>query len=636
MTVEPRAVERETPAPQVTAPLGDFLVVFSPPGEARRYGRESLHAGWPAAGGIVMAPRLVADGPRVSARASGSARVVQDPEWDGVLLHHAIPAPAGGGEVTDGLGAALDEAARVAGCGPLAGLRGKFAGVFWNRAEARLVAVTDAFRFYPLYYTTLAGGIALATDLRLLRAVLEAEGGAEIDVHALYHHLNFSYIPTPHTIYRRVRKVAPGTRLEFRAGRVTLERYWRPGYPEDLEGPEPELTARLKSAIVDSVQRHRPGGEGWGTFLSGGTDSSSVTGILARQDPGRRVASFSIGFGEAEFDEMEYARLAARAFGTDAHFGQVGAGDALAVLDRLVDAYDEPFGNSSAVPTYYCARMARGAGVDTLVAGDGGDEIFGGNERYAKDRVFQWFHDLPGFLRHPARRVGQALAVLDWRPTNKLANFVRRGSLPNPDRFYTDDSFASDYFDELLSGELRAELVPEESLDVVRMIYRDARAPSELHRLMYIDLQMAIADNDLTKVNRAARAAGVAVVYPFLDPGLVDFTGRIPAGWKVRGLKKRYLFKQAMADVLPVEIRQKKKQGFGLPVGEWFRHHRGFGDLVGDLLLSERARQRGYFNQAFIRRLVDRHRRGAWDHTQEIWLLLMLELWHRRFVDGSR
>ena len=636
MTMSLEAATRTTPAaePLAIPPIGDFLLVFSPRGEARRYGQAAAGLAWPATGGGRTPGRVVVDEPGVHGAVSGAARHVEHGHWRGMVLHHPVPAPAAGAAVGAPLGSALRETAQATGCHGLEALHGKYAAVFWEPRQGRLLAVTDGFRFYPLYYAGLRAGLAVATDLRLLRAVLAVDGGAEIDLHALYHHLNFSYIPTPHTIYRQVRKLPPGTRLEYGGGEVHLHRYWRPAYPEDLDGTEDALAARLRDAVVETVQRHRPGETAWGTFLSGGTDSSSVTGILARQEPDERVASFSIGFEEAEFDEMEYARIAARAFGTDAHFGRVGADDALSALDVLVEAYDEPFGNSSAVPTFYCSRMAREAGVTTLVAGDGGDEIFGGNERYAKDKVFQWFHGLPGVVRGPARLVGEGLAVLDWRPTNKVANFVRRGSLPNPDRFYTDDSFASDYFEQLLSADLRAEVAPQESLEVVRRVYAEAGARSELHRLMYIDLQMAIADNDLTKVNRAARAAGVAVVYPFLDAGLVDFTGRIPAAWKVRGLRKRYLFKRAMADVLPLEIRKKKKQGFGLPVGMWFRRHGGFRELVGDLLFSERARQRGYFNQGFIRHLVERHERGAWDHTQEIWLLLMLELWHRRFVDG--
>jgi len=268
-----------------------------------------------------------------------------------------------------------------------------------------------------------------------------------------------------------------------------------------------------------------------------------------------------------------------------------------------------------------------------VVAGDGGDEIFGGNERYAKDQIFAKYYGLP----EPVKGIGAMLAricgPIDVRVLNRVKNFVHRGSLPNPDRFYSDDSFASDCFGELLTPDFRNTIERSESLDVMRAHYESAQTRSELHRLMYIDLMMAIADNDLVKVAQTAKAAGISVVYPYLDTELVNLTGRIPADWKVRNGKKRYLFKKAMKEVLPPEILTKRKQGFGLPVGTWFRESRQFFELLADTMLSRRAVERGYFNPGFVERLVSRHRGAVWDYTQELWLLLVLELWHREHLD---
>jgi asparagine synthase (glutamine-hydrolysing) len=265
-----------------------------------------------------------------------------------------------------------------------------------------------------------------------------------------------------------------------------------------------------------------------------------------------------------------------------------------------------------------------------MVAGDGGDEIFGGNERYLKDKIFQYYFSSPGVVKKLGRGMESALSAMDSRWPNKVKNFVRRGSLPNPDRFYTDDSFASEYFDTLLTADFREQVKPDDSLDVQRSVYARCSAADELHRLMYLDLKMTIAANDVVKVVRTTRLAGVGVAFPFLEQSLVDFTGRLPARHKLRGSNKRYLFKKAMATVLPEAIQKKKKQGFGMPLSVWMQRGGLFQDLVVDTLNSQAARERGWFEHAAIGNLLDRHKRGAWDYSAELYILTMLELWQQR------
>jgi asparagine synthase (glutamine-hydrolysing) len=513
------------------------------------------------------------------------------------------------------------------------GLRGKYCYLLWDEASGGLAVATDAFHTYPVFYAEIKDGLVCGTDLRLVLAASGQTPG--LARHALYHYLNFAYIPAPLSAFAGIRKLTPGSLLQYRNGRPVVTRYWAPAYPEDLPGSERELTAQLRGRIIETVERHRPQTTtGWGAFLSGGTDSSSITGILARQNPAAKVSTFSIGFGETDYDELHFARIAARAFATDSHVRHVTAEDTLALIPWLARTYDEPYGNSSAVPTAYCAKMAREHGVQVLIAGDGGDEIFGGNERYAKDKILGWYYRLPAPVKRLGRLIARAAGPLDARSVNRIKNIIRRGSLPNPDRFYTDDSFASDHYGDLLTYDFRHHVDVGESLEFMRTLYREAGAGSELHRLMYIDLRMAIAENDLVKVNRTSKAFGVSVLYPYLDRGLVDFTGRLGAVWKVKGLTKRYLFKKAMTGILPQEILTKKKHGFGLPVGVWFREHAGFKQLLNDVLLSRRALERGYFERRMIERLVQRHQQNVWDYTQELWLLLMLELWHREHVDA--
>ena len=510
-------------------------------------------------------------------------------------------------------------------------LRGRFSYVFWDLRAQRLLACTDAFRSCTLYYAETPAGLAIASDLRLIvRAGLVAP---VVSRKAVYHYLNFSYVPAPLSAIEGVHKLPPGHVLESVAGKLGLRKYWDARYPEDLKGSDAERAAGLRDKMVETVRLY--GAEdtrGWGTFLSGGTDSSSISSMLSR---GRAapVNSFSIGFEEEGYDELPYSRIASRAFGLQAHERRVGEQDAVAVIPRLVQAYDEPFGNSSAIPTYYCAELAAGNGVSVLVGGDGGDEIFGGNERYRKDQIFERYYRAPALVRGLGSRVAGALSGVDSRFANRVKNFIRRGSMPNPDRFYSDDSFASDHFEELLTPGFRAHLGVDDSLDVQRAIYKEADTHSELHRLMYLDLKMTIADNDVVKVVRASKLAGVQVVFPYLDRELIDHTGRLPVTDKVRDGQKRFLFKQATQEILPEEIRKKKKQGFGLPVSVWIRRGGPFHDLVHEVVLSDKAIGRGYWQPDFVKRLIDRHERGAWDHASEIYMLLMLELWHREYID---
>ncbi len=513
------------------------------------------------------------------------------------------------------------------------GLRGRFAYIFWDAGANRVLACTDAFRTCTIYYAQTPSGLVISSDLRLI--VRSGLITPRVSQHAVYHYLNFSYVPAPFSAVEDVSKLLPGHCMESIAGRVSLRKYWDARYPADLNGADAPRAEALRDQMISAVRNYGPAAsEGWGTFLSGGTDSSSISSMLSK---GRTAAvnSFSIGFEEDGYDELPYSRIASKAFGMNPHERRVNESDALAVIPKLVGAYDEPFGNSSAIPTFYCAELAARSGVGLMVAGDGGDEIFGGNERYRKDKIFERFYRAPALVRGLGRLAAKSLAGVDTRFANRVKNFVERGSMPNPDRFYSDDSFASDHFEELLNPDFRNRLERDESLDVQRDIFRAADADCDLHRLMYLDLKMTIADNDVVKVVRAAKMAGVQVVFPYLDRDLIDYTGHLPGSDKVRGLEKRFLFKLATTDILPEEIRKKKKQGFGLPVSVWLRNRGRFHEMARDTVLSDRAVSRGYFQPKFVQGLMDRHERGAWDHASEIYMLLMLELWHREYIDGS-
>jgi asparagine synthase (glutamine-hydrolysing) len=513
--------------------------------------------------------------------------------------------------------------------------RGRFAQVIWHPTERRVSALTDHLSTLPIYCLSKGDVFLLATDLRILAASPWSERA--VDLESVYHYLNFAIVPAPKTIFRDIRRLEPGSRLSWAPGRPpTEERYYVPEYPEDLRGSDDELARELRERMIATVKDYHPKQtNGWGCFLSGGTDSSSIVSILAREAGRNQVRSFSIGFAEAGYDELTYARMAAEACGADPTFGSVSRAEAQALVPRVIASYDQPFANASAIPTLACVDLARASGVDVMLAGDGGDEIFGGNERYAKDQVMEAWFGMPAPVKSAARVVGSALGRTPVNLLNRVDNFFSRASLPNPDRFYTDDSFASDYYDELLAPEFRQAVPRDASLDFMRGLYRLGSGGGPLHRIMRLDLMMAIARNDIPKVHGAARAVGVTVRFPYLDQALIAFTGRLGVRQKVRRLTKRYLFKRAMVGILPDEILRKKKQGFGLPIAVWLRSDPTFKSMVRDALFAPNARTRDWWKRPFVERLLSEHERGTWDHANHIWCLFVLEMWLRNSADAA-
>ncbi len=498
----------------------------------------------------------------------------------------------------------------------------------WTPSTGELRVDGDPFRRYPLYYHSSGKALFLSTSLLMLTSTFGVAGSVSPGV--IYDYLNFGFVPAGESVFEGIKKTTIGTNYLWRQGKEHFSAGWLPEFSEDLTGTEADLEQLLFEEIEQTVSRYCPEGrDDWGAFNSGGTDSAAISGILSRATS-RQVNSFSIGFDEDQFDELEYARLAEKKFGLKGHYKIVTANDALEAMPNILAAYDEPFGNSSAVATYFCAKLAKENGVSLMVAGDGGDEIFGGNTRYAKNKLFSIFHAMGPLLQSPFRGLAKISSSMDSRLANRITNFVHRGSLPNPERLYSDDSFASDVFDELFDSAFAKKLTRESSLDRVREIFDRAPTDTELHKLMFVDQLLAVGVNDLTKVNSAAQQAGVSVVYPYLDPHLVNFAGRLPEKWKVKNFKTRYLYKRAMRRVLPDEILNKTKHGFALPIGNWISSHQGFRELFHDAVFDSKSLSSEIFQRSFIESLLTRHDQNAWDFSGELWSILMLELWHQR------
>lgn len=541
-----------------------------------------------------------------------------------------LQAAAGSGPRDAGL---LTRLYTLEGPGFVRRLRGAFALALWDRGRRQLVLAVDHFGMRRLHYAASGRETAFASRLGALLAAPGVE--RRVDPTAVYSYLNFGFVPAPETPFAGIRRLPPGHLLLGRPGHTKVEPFWDMTYPE-APAQEEDAASRLSGlthlAVSDALRSIAS--KEVGTFLSGGTDSSTVLGLMTRIT-GERVNAFSIGFNEHRYDELRYAELAARHFGAAHYTRVITPGDALAVLPQLVEAYDEPFGNNSAVGTFFCAQLARECGVSQLLAGDGGDEIFGGNERYRTNEIFARYSRLPAALRR-----GLLEPVLLNLPhgapgmLGRAQRYIRRARIPNPRRFYSYEFYVAQNARQLLAPDFLRSLGVDVPWQVVEEHFRRTADTSELNRLLYLDLKLTIGDNDLLKVTRTAELAGVGVRFPLLDLPLVEFTGTIPANLKVRGLEKRYLFKRAFRALLPQETLAKRKHGFGVPTAEWLRGHHGLRELARDTLLSSRAVGRGYFRPGAVEELFALHAADSTAFYGDIlWSLLMLELWHRRHAD---
>ena len=521
------------------------------------------------------------------------------------------------------------------GARALRGLRGAFALALWDTDRDELTLAVDHFGIRRLYYAESADGLVFASHAG--RVIAGPAPPPEVDRTAVYEYLNFGYVPGPRSIWKGVRRLPPGHLLTARGGALSVRPYWDLAYAERRVG----ITAASRAtagAVEEAVAAGLagPGIKEVGAFLSGGTDSSTVVGLMARLT-GERVNAFSIGFREPRYDELSYASLAARHFNAAHYTRVVSADEAFEAVPELAEMYDEPFGNNSAIGTLLCARLARQTGATCLLAGDGGDEIFGGNERYRTDRIFALWHRVPAALRHGV--LEPALAAVGERgprALRRVQRYVRRASIPNPRRFYSYEFFFAQEGQSLLDPGFLADAGASAPWEVLEAHFQRAGAGAgELNRLLYLDLKLTIGDNDLLKVTRTAERAGIGVRFPLLDVPLVELTAALPARFKVRGLEKRYLFKHAFRSLLPPEILAKRKHGFGVPTSLWLRTHPRFKALARDTLLSPATRQRGYFRPGALESLFAGH---ASDDTAYygdlVWTALMLELWHRTHGRG--
>ncbi|HSI98472.1 MAG TPA: asparagine synthase (glutamine-hydrolyzing) [Gaiellaceae bacterium] len=514
------------------------------------------------------------------------------------------------------------------GLGFVERLRGMFAVALWDSRRRRLVLARDRFGIKPLYYSLTRERLSFASELKALLRL--PSFSRELDLDALEAYLAFNWIPTPLTIFRDARKLLPGHVLVLEDGESELRRFARPAPASRSnvrDEPDEELHEELRARLRDSVRAHLVADVPVGVLLSGGIDSCTLAALAATQS-GERIKTFSIGFEERAFSELDRARLVAERYGTD-HHELIVRPDAVELLPVLAETFDEPFADSSALPTYLVSQLAASE-VKVAFSGEGGDELFGGYNTYLADAMAPWAGRPAAALRPLLERLPSSAG--SRRIDDKLKRFARAGRLPPLERHVA--------WTEVFSAEMRSELLARRDgsgadvLDVFRSRYNETEGAETLSRLQDVDLGIQLVDDMLVKTDRASMAHSLEARVPLLDPEVVDFALSLPASRKVRRGAKKRLLRDAVAPLLPDEIISGPKRGFSPPVSQWFRGP--LEPFLRDALSPRQLREQGLFEPSAVTALIERHVSGREDLSRHLWGLLSFSLWYERYGDRAQ
>jgi len=509
-------------------------------------------------------------------------------------------------------------------------LRGMFAFAIWDAMRQRLLLARDRVGKKPLYWRDDGTSLSFASELKGL--VVDPQDRREVDPVALHHYLTYQYVPAPWSIYQGINKLPPGSRLVWRAGTLSEDRYWSLDFTPRPAAGERDEAARLRDLLLEATRVRMVADRPVGAFLSGGIDSSAVVAAIARAGGVERIHTFCVGFEDERFDERSHARAVARLYGTD-HHELVVTAEMLDVLPMLAWHFDEPFADSSAIPSYFVARLSS-AYSTVVLNGDGGDECFGGYLRYSvMDRAGRIKLPAPirascgavgGMLlqrapdRHTARRVGHALRHLSVNRADQ--RYARLMSYFRPEQKYA-----------IYSDVMREAVAAVDSDELVLALFGASNADSDAGRAMEADVNSYLPGDLLAKVDITTMANSIEARSPFLDHNLMQWAAGLPTRFKVRGGETKRLLRSAVHSWLPEELVDRPKKGFGVPMAQWLRGD--LRELARDVLTDHTARSRGYFRPQAVAGLLARHDAGE-DHAVRIWALIQLELWQRVCVDA--
>jgi asparagine synthase (glutamine-hydrolysing) len=520
------------------------------------------------------------------------------------------------------------------GDGMIHELNGMFAFALWDSRKRRLLMARDRFGEKPLYWGIFDNTLLFASEPKVLLAHPSVKPA--LNLQALRQYLSFDYVPAPLSIYEGINKLPAAHKVTLADGRVNVERYWRLSYKTAEPVPsENDAADQLRELLSDAVRMRLVSDVPLGVLLSGGVDSSCVAALAVAASP-EAVKTFSISFAEASFDESAYARSVAKFLGTDHHEERLSANLAANLVSEIGAWMDEPFSDPSLVPTYLLSRFTR-KHVTVALGGDGGDELFAGYHMYAGLRWAEFYKRIPPSLR--ATVVEPLVRLLPVKTKNlsfdyKALRFVTGAKYDTIARHHV-------WFGSFTPEEQMQLLTPEALLATDGDIYADARQIAAecdnedlVTRMQSVDTRLYLAEDILTKVDRASMAVSLEVRAPFLDPRVAEFAASLPCHYKLRGHKTKYILKKTVKDMLPPFVTRRGKKGFGVPVAEWLKGK--LRPLARDLLSPEHVRRAGVFNPNYITRLQDEHERGVANHRKLLWTLLMFELWHESFVETPR
>ncbi len=512
-------------------------------------------------------------------------------------------------------------------------LRGMFAFAIWDDNKKQLFIARDRIGQKPLYYTWINGNFYFASEIKSFLSVPEFK--KDINLKAIHYYLTYQYIPSPMTIWRNVFRLEPANYMVVDKGaKIRKERYWNIDFTKKTNLSFEEAKTKLKDLLKESTKLRMIADVPLGVFLSGGHDSSIITGLMSELTT-EPVKTFSIGFKEDEFSELKYARIIAKRFNTR-HHEFIVEPDYIDVLEDVVWYYDQPYADSSALPSYYVAKMTS-EHVKVALNGDAGDENFAGYLRYKALKVSQ-FTALPlklipqNLIEYLMQKIPMNESVDVKKNLRYLHRFLEPLKEPPSRRHLIWHAYFTNKLKNFIYSEkMKNEMREDDVYLYLENLFDGAPAATTLDRALYTDISAYLPENLMVKMDVACMANSLEARSPFLDHNLIEFTSTLPDNWKLKGFRSKHILKETFKDYLPEEIISRGKQGFGVPLGKWFRGE--LKNYLKEVVLSSKAIKRGYFNSANLKLLIDEHIEGRADYGYCLWALLMLELWHRVFID---
>lgn len=509
-------------------------------------------------------------------------------------------------------------------------LNGMFGFAIWDGRKNRLFVARDRIGIKPLYYYCDDEQFVFGSELKSIVQVDTVP--REIEPRALDTFLTFEYIPSPYSIFKHVFKLPPGHWLLYENGDVKIRQYWQLEYHRS-QASQPHIEETLQELLQDAVDIRLMSDVPLGAFLSGGLDSSSIVAMMCRASSDR-VKSFSIGFDDSTYNELPFARTIANHFGTE-HFEEIITPDVSSLTEKILWMLDEPFGDFSVFPTYLVSQMAR-KNVTVVLSGDGGDELLAGYDTYIAQQVARRYAKLPAFLRNGAiEPIVNALPPTDKKKgfINKSRRFVEGARLPAELQHVRWMIFLQQAEKELLySSDFRQSLLGYDAHGFIREYFQHVTTGEPLDEQEYVDIKTYLVDDILVKVDRMSMANSLEARVPFLDHRFVEFAATIPSHLRLHKKRTKHILKESLRDVLPMQIIERGKEGFSIPIKNWVKQE--LKPMMLDALSERNVKDKGYFDPVFVNRLVQEHLSGRENHSHRLWALMVFHMWHDLYMNA--